>query len=89
MRTIDRNAARRRTGRGAGLLLRLILLVAALTLTGWGSAAMAQSSQPRTVTFPSADGKTMLTGYLFAPAGRPKTAPAVVLLRVRVLMAAS
>ncbi|HTJ56011.1 MAG TPA: hypothetical protein VL418_00410 [Devosiaceae bacterium] len=45
-----------------------------------GTAAMAQSSQPLTVSFPSADGKTKLTGYLFAPPGRPKSAPAVVLL---------
>lgn len=45
--------------------------------------AFAQSSQPRTVNFPSADGKTTLTGYLFAPAGKPKTAPAVVLMHGR------
>jgi len=48
-----------------------------------GSQAFAQTSQPRTVTFPSADGKTNLVGYLFAPAGRPKTAPAVVLMHGR------
>jgi carboxymethylenebutenolidase len=45
--------------------------------------AFAQSSEPRTVSFPSADGHTTLTGYLFPPAGRPKTAPAVVLLHGR------
>jgi carboxymethylenebutenolidase len=45
--------------------------------------AFAQSSEPRTVTFPSADGHTTLTGYLFPPAGRPKTAPAVILLHGR------
>jgi len=45
--------------------------------------AFAQSSEPRTVTFPSADGRTNLTGYLFPPAGRPKVAPAVILLHGR------
>jgi len=58
----------------------LLAFIVGLWLTG---AAFAQSAQPRTVTFPSADGKTILTGYLFAPAGRPKTAPAVVLMHGR------
>jgi carboxymethylenebutenolidase len=44
---------------------------------------LAQSSQPKTVTFPSADGHTTLTGYLFPPAGRPRIAPAIVLLHGR------
>jgi carboxymethylenebutenolidase len=56
----------------------LCALLLALLLTALPAAA--QTSQPRTVSFPSADGKTTLVGYLFAPAGRPKTAPAVVLL---------
>ncbi len=65
-----------RTGRlGAVIAALLCLLMAA--------PAWAQSSQPRTVSFPSADGKTTLTGYLFPPAGRPKTAPAIVLLHGR------
>jgi carboxymethylenebutenolidase len=45
--------------------------------------ALAQTAQPRTVNFLSADGKTDLIGYLFAPTGRPKTAPAVVLMHGR------
>lgn len=45
--------------------------------------ALAQTAQPRTVNFLSADGKTNLVGYLFAPTGRPKTAPAVVLMHGR------
>jgi carboxymethylenebutenolidase len=60
----------------ARLLLALLSLLLALP-------AFAQSSEPRTVTFPSADGHTTLTGYLFPPAGRPKIAPAVVLLHGR------
>jgi carboxymethylenebutenolidase len=62
---------------GAGLLL-LGLLGFFLPIL-----AFAQTSEPRTVTFPSADGHTTLTGYLFPPAGRPKVAPAVILLHGR------
>jgi dienelactone hydrolase len=47
------------------------------------SPAIAQTSQPKTVTFLSADGKTTLVGYLFAPQGHPKSAPAVVLMHGR------
>jgi len=85
MRTSDPTAPRPTTGPAAGksVLALLAVLLALLLLAGSGGAAMAQSSQPRTVSFPSADGKTTLTGYLFAPAGRPKTAPAVVLLHGR------
>jgi carboxymethylenebutenolidase len=61
--------------------LRWFLLVLACLLAS--APAFAQSSQPRTVSFPSADGQTTLTGYLFPPAGRPKIAPAVVLLHGR------
>jgi dienelactone hydrolase len=57
-----------------------LALLALLLLT---TMAMAQTSQPRTVQFPSADGKTMLIGYLFAPQGKPKIAPAVVLMHGR------
>ena len=62
---------------------RLGTLVLALLCMLLAAPAWAQSSQPRTVSFPSADGKTMLTGYLFPPAGRPKTAPAIILLHGR------
>lgn len=60
-------------------LIGALLVLASVVATP----ALAQSSQPRTVNFPSADGKTTLTGYLFAPVGRPKTAPAVVLMHGR------
>jgi carboxymethylenebutenolidase len=65
--------------------LRLAALVAALCLCLFAAIApaLAQTSQPRTVTFLSADGKTNLVGYLFPPAGKPKTAPAVVLMHGR------
>ena len=65
---------------GLRALLAAMCLAIALAFSGQ---ALAQTSQPRTVSFPSADGKTTLTGYLFAPAGRPKTAPAVVLMHGR------
>jgi dienelactone hydrolase len=64
-------------------LLRAGVLALALLLGALSTSAFAQSSQPRTVTFASADGKTTLVGYLFAPAGRPKVAPAVVLMHGR------
>jgi carboxymethylenebutenolidase len=55
-------------------------VLALLALLAFAAPALAQTSQPLTVGFPSADGVTRLVGYLFAPAGRPKLAPAVVLL---------
>jgi len=65
----------------AAYLFRASIAAFFLAVVAFSSGeAVAQTSQPRTVSFPSADGKTMLVGYLFAPAGRPKTAPAVVLL---------
>lgn len=63
--------------RGRELLAAIAALAMLLVVAG---AAMAQTAQPRTVSFPSADGKTTLVGYLFAPAGRPQVAPAVVLM---------
>ena len=65
--------------------LRAAVMLLWLAISGLlvANSALAQSSQPRTVNFPSADGKTTLTGYLFAPAGKPKTAPAVVLMHGR------
>jgi carboxymethylenebutenolidase len=66
---------------GLGAIVRLLLvglLCGLLPLP-----AFAQTSEPKTVTFPSADGHTALTGYLFPPAGRPKVAPAVILLHGR------
>ncbi|KAF1043745.1 MAG: hypothetical protein GAK35_02046 [Herbaspirillum frisingense] len=42
----------------------------------------AEAAMPQTVHFPSADGKTQLTGYLFEPAG-PGPHPAIVMLHGR------
>jgi len=67
-----------RFGRFMCSLLAALCLALLATLP-----ALAQTAQPRTVNFLSADGKTNLVGYLFAPAGRPKTAPAVVLMHGR------
>ncbi|MDR3472737.1 MAG: dienelactone hydrolase family protein [Devosia sp.] len=74
-----------RPGAGHAAIRLRAAIFALLFLLGaaFAGAAFAQSSQPRTITFPSADGKTTLVGYLFAPAGRPKTAPAVVLMHGR------
>ncbi len=72
------------TARRFGAIFRLLTLLAALGASlPLAGAALAQSSQPKTVTFPSADGHTNLVGYLFAPQGKPKTAPAVVLMHGR------
>ena len=70
------NAARQSAIRGLGAALAAFVVA----LVMLAAPAIAQTSQPRTVTFPSADSKTTLVGYLFAPAGRPKTAPAIVLM---------
>ena len=68
---LSTKAARRSVIGTAGTAIAAFLM-ALLMLSG--GQALAQTSQPRTVSFPSADGKTTLVGYLFAPAGRPKTA---------------
>lgn len=65
---------------GSSICLALAIAFGACIGLSPTSAALAQSSQPKTVRFLSADAKTRLTGYLFAPAGKPKMAPAVVLL---------
>jgi carboxymethylenebutenolidase len=86
MSSRSRRARIRKTMRTSLAAAARRLVQACLTLPGvllvviGASHAMAQTSQPRTVSFASADGKTTLVGYLFAPAGRPKTAPAVVLM---------
>lgn len=75
-----RSSSCRMIGRFLPAVRQLLLVLVCL----FGSApAFAQSSQPKTVSFPSADGRTTLTGYLFPPAGRPKVAPAVILLHGR------
>lgn len=45
--------------------------------------ARAQTVAPEHVTFPSADGKTALSGYVFAPTQRAARAPAVVMMHGR------
>jgi carboxymethylenebutenolidase len=45
--------------------------------------AHAQSTRPERVTFPSADGKTTLTGYLFLPAAPRGRVPAIVMMHGR------
>lgn len=67
----------------SAILRALVVMLCIAAAQLMASPALAQSSQPRTVTFPSGDGKTTLTGYLFAPDGKPKTAPAVVLMHGR------
>lgn len=58
---------------------RTWLLTAALLLCAAASTAFAQE----TVRFPSTDGRTTLTGYVFASSGPPQRRPAVVLMHGR------
>lgn len=67
----------------SAILRAIVILLCIAAAQAMASPSLAQSSQPRTVTFLSGDGKTTLTGYLFAPDGKPKTAPAVVLMHGR------
>ena len=71
----DRTVAETSAATSLGRLGRFMCsLLAALCLALLATLpALAQTAQPRTVNFLSADGKTNLVGYLFAPAGRPKT----------------
>ena len=57
-------------------------LLALMVLTFSLAAGYAQAAMVDTVHFPSADGKTILTGYVFAPTG-PGPHPAVVMLHGR------
>ena len=64
-------------------MLRLIgfSIAVATMLSGFGARA---DTVPERITFPSADGRTMLTGYLFVPARRGAgRAPAVVMMHGR------
>ncbi len=64
-------------------LLALFLAAAALALTA-GAAGAASDTLPLRVEFPSLDGKTMLTGYLFEPVGaHPVKVAAVVMMHGR------
>ncbi|MDN3273408.1 dienelactone hydrolase family protein [Frankia sp. RB7] len=58
-------------------LVRIVGLIAALLLS-----VQAASAAPQTVYFPSADGRTALTGYLFQPS-TPGPWPAIVMLHGR------
>jgi dienelactone hydrolase len=58
--------------------------VAVATTLGLLSLGAAPRPLPERVSFPSADGKTILTGYLFRPETKPaKPAPAVVMMHGR------
>jgi carboxymethylenebutenolidase len=62
-------------------MIRLIGFTIGITLFAAGAGAEAI---PERVTFPSSDGRTTLTGYLFTPAnGRGRPAPAVVMMHGR------
>ena len=69
------------------MLLRVALVagVIALAATAWcGISMSAIAAQPERVTFPSADGKTTLVGYLFKPDPLPALrVPAVVMMHGR------
>ena len=63
-------------------------LIAALALTivprGFDAPAAREGALPERVQFQSADGKTMLVGYLFKPSGETgKRVPAVVMMHGR------
>lgn len=68
--------------RTATVLMRLWLVLGLIGAFNVVAAASASAAIPATVTFPSADGKTELTGYLYVPEGaQPR--PAIVLLHGR------
>jgi carboxymethylenebutenolidase len=58
------------------------LPVAVILLLAYGTGAQAETI-PERVDFPSADGRIMLTGYLFAPAQSAGRAPAIVMMHGR------
>jgi dipeptidyl aminopeptidase/acylaminoacyl peptidase len=55
------------------MMMRRLTTIAIALL---GMAAAAQAQTPQRVTFPSNDGKTTLTGYLFLPPAAQPGAPA-------------
>ncbi len=59
------------------------VLFAAMVAILLSASAAAADSLPQRVTFPSADGRTMLVGYLYLPAKRRAPAPAVVMMHGR------
>jgi dienelactone hydrolase len=64
-------------------MVRLTGFAAAIVIMLFAYGARADAL-PEQVSFPSADGRTMLTGYLFVPAQRPtEKAPAVVMMHGR------
>ena len=68
-------AARVAAARMATLALASVSLI--------GGAAQADDALPARVTFPSADGRTTLVGYVYTPTGAPARAPAVVMMHGR------
>jgi carboxymethylenebutenolidase len=63
--------------RTTALLAPIAALALMLTL------ASAHAQTPQRVTFPSNDGKTTLTGYLFVPRGKAQRRPAIVMMHGR------
>lgn len=62
-------------------ILGRIAAAAAFLVPAFGANA---ATMPERVTFPGADGRTVLTGYLYVPAHRPGTrSPAVVMMHGR------
>src|SRR5882757_9206142 len=59
------------------------LAIAAACMSIMQAHAQPQSALPERVTFPSHDGKTTLTGYLFLPQQRRARVPAVVMMHGR------
>jgi len=60
-------------------MMRVPIMALAATL----ACVAAQAQEPARVTFPSADGRTMLTGYVFMPTARSARMPAVVMMHGR------
>src|SRR3954469_15170079 len=68
---------------GEWVMRCLAFLILALAWSGTAH-AQTQSAPPLRVTFPSADGRTLLTGFLFSPLQRGALpAPAVVMMHGR------
>lgn len=63
------------------MMIRSLAFAAAACLSM--AQAQAQSTLPARVSFPSADGKTTLTGYLYLPSAQRRPAPAIVMMHGR------
>ena len=80
-RRSERSGRLRLYGRSVLVMLCVVTVTAALSIR---PTMAAEGGSPETVSFPSLDGSTQLTGYLFKPEGRhADRAPAIVLLHGR------